>query len=97
MTCMIVYLHARSHSRANEELRLYYKVQRDSLTLIPYFTAYLIHDFYISKTKGDCKKLTSDSQSASKNTAKKIRKGFFECYQTQLPNFIIRYKITYEI
>ena len=33
-----------------------------------YFTAYLTHYFYSSKTKGDRKKQTSDSESVSKNT-----------------------------
>ena len=39
-----------------------------SLTLIPYFTAYLIHYFHNSKAWGDNKIRISDSESASKNT-----------------------------
>ena len=37
-------------------------------TLIPYYTAYLIHYFYNSKARGDRNKRTSDSDSVSKNT-----------------------------
>ena len=36
--------------------------------LIPYFTAYLIHYYYILKTKYDCQKPTVDLESTSKNT-----------------------------
>ena len=36
-------------------------------TLISYFTTYLIHYSYNSKTRGDRQKRTSDSESTSKN------------------------------
>ena len=52
----------------------------DSLTLIPCITAYLIHYFYISKTRDDCKKRNSNSESASKNTLKEKMIKFLERY-----------------
>ena len=45
--------------------------------LISYFTAYLIHYFYNSKTRGDRQKRTSDSESKSKiHMNKKVKSGF---------------------
>ena len=45
--------------------------------LIPYVTAYLLHYFYNSKTRGDQKKLTSGLESVSKNLLKNIKKRIF--------------------
>ena len=49
-------------------------------TLIPYFTAYLIHYFIPQKHRGDRKKRTSDSKLASKYTViMQLKKVYLEC------------------